>query len=81
MIERKLFGKKIDSFSCPDGPIFIIGHWRTGTTLLHQLMNLDPNLAAPTLFQVAEPIALSVHTCIMYLFFQPWLVNTGRWIM
>jgi hypothetical protein len=55
MIERRLFGKKIDSFSCPDDPIFIIGHWRTGTTLLHQMMSLDPNLAAPTLFQVAEP--------------------------
>jgi hypothetical protein len=39
----------------PDDPIFIIGHWRTGSTLLHQLLNLDPNLAAPTLLQVAEP--------------------------
>jgi len=54
-IERKRYGKKIESTLVPEDPIFIIGHWRTGTTLLHQLMNLDPNLAAPTLFQVAEP--------------------------
>jgi hypothetical protein len=54
-IERKRYGKKIASTPFPENPIFIIGHWRTGTTLLHQLMNLDPNLAAPTLFQVAEP--------------------------
>jgi omega-hydroxy-beta-dihydromenaquinone-9 sulfotransferase len=54
-IERKRYGKKIGSTPVPEDPIFIIGHWRTGTTLLHQLLNLDPNLAAPTLFQVAEP--------------------------
>ena len=54
-IERKRYGKKIESTPVPDDPIFIIGHWRTGTTLLHQLLNLDPGLAAPTLFQVAEP--------------------------
>ena len=54
-IERKRYGKRIESTPVPDDPIFIIGHWRTGTTLLHQLMNLDPNLGAPTLFQVAEP--------------------------
>jgi hypothetical protein len=54
-LEQKRYGKKIASTPVPDDPIFIIGHWRTGTTLLHQLLNLDPNLAAPTLFQVAEP--------------------------
>jgi omega-hydroxy-beta-dihydromenaquinone-9 sulfotransferase len=36
-------------------PVFIIGHWRTGTTLLHKLMSLDPNFLAPTLFHVAIP--------------------------
>ena len=54
-IEWKRYGKKIESTPVPEDPIFIIGHWRTGTTLLHQFMNLDPNLGAPTLFQVAEP--------------------------
>jgi hypothetical protein len=54
-LERKRYGKRIASTPVPDDPIFIIGHWRTGTTLLHQLLNLDPDLAAPTLFQVAEP--------------------------
>jgi hypothetical protein len=54
-IERRRYGKRIGSSPVPDDPIFIIGHWRTGTTLLHQLLDLDPELAAPTLFQVAEP--------------------------
>lgn len=54
-IENKRYRKKISSTPVPKDPIFIIGHWRTGSTLLHQLLNLDQNLAAPTLFQVAEP--------------------------
>jgi len=39
----------------PDDPIFIVGHWRSGTTLLHQLMALDENLATPNVFQVSAP--------------------------
>jgi hypothetical protein len=55
IIEKARFAKKIEAITDIPGPIFIIGHWRTGTTLLHQLMNLDPNFIAPTLFQVAIP--------------------------
>jgi hypothetical protein len=36
-------------------PIFIIGHWRTGTTLLHELLDCDPRLASPTTFQCMFP--------------------------
>lgn len=39
----------------PENPIFIVGHWRTGSTFLHQLLDLDPNFTVPTLFQVAIP--------------------------
>jgi omega-hydroxy-beta-dihydromenaquinone-9 sulfotransferase len=55
IIEKKRFGNKIKDIENIPGPIFIIGHWRTGTTLLHKLMSLDPNFSAPTLFQVAIP--------------------------
>ncbi len=36
-------------------PVFIIGHWRTGTTMLHELLSLDPSLAAPTTYQCMFP--------------------------
>ena len=36
-------------------PIFVIGHWRTGTTLLHDLFSVDPNLAYPTTFECFFP--------------------------
>ncbi|MEQ8768400.1 MAG: sulfotransferase [Planctomycetota bacterium] len=32
----------------PIRPVFIIGHWRSGTTLLHELMTIDPRNVAPT---------------------------------
>lgn len=54
-IEHARYAKQLKHASVPDDPVFIIGHWRTGTTYLHQLMNLDPGLCAPTLFQVAVP--------------------------
>ena len=55
LIEKVRYSSAIDKTPIPADPIFIIGHWRTGSTFLHQLMSLDPNLAAPTLFQVAVP--------------------------
>ena len=36
-------------------PIFILGHWRSGTTLLHELMALDGQLLSPTTFQCFNP--------------------------
>lgn len=48
-------GKKIAAHSVPDDPLIIVGHWRTGSTYLHQLLNLDPSLSAPTLFQTSQP--------------------------
>lgn len=36
-------------------PVFIIGHWRSGTTLLHNLMCLDPESGYTTTFQSVFP--------------------------
>src|SRR5262249_33511021 len=36
-------------------PIFILGHWRSGTTLLHELLALDDRLLSPTTFQCFNP--------------------------
>ncbi len=58
--EHTRFHKQLLAAETPDNPIFIIGHWRTGSTFLHQLMNLDPELHAPTLFEVALPDSMLV---------------------
>src|SRR4029077_5609932 len=35
--------------------IFIIGHWRTGTTLLYELLTLDQRFIAPTPMECFAP--------------------------
>lgn len=38
-----------------DAPIFVLGHWRTGTTLVHDLLACDPAFAAPTTYECFFP--------------------------
>ena len=45
--ERTIRNSKFDS-----PPVFIVGHWRSGTTLLHELMSLDPRMAFPNNYEV-----------------------------
>ena len=53
--EKRKLKKKLAQFEMPSDPVFIVGHWRTGSTFLHQLMSLDDQLVAPTVFQVSVP--------------------------
>lgn len=50
MIEYYLFRKKIKKVKVV-APIFILGHWRSGTTHLHYLMTSDPQFGYLTNFQ------------------------------
>jgi hypothetical protein len=50
-------------------PVFVLGHWRSGTTLLHDLLTLDDRFAAPNLYQVTYP-----HTFLS-------TERVGSWVM
>lgn len=54
-IERWRFGKKIRETKIAKPPIFIIGHWRSGTTHLHELMVRDDRFAFPTTYECFAP--------------------------
>ena len=54
-VEKWKLGSKLKTYNMPDDPVFIIGHWRTGTTLLHQLMALNDKLVTPSVFHVSTP--------------------------
>jgi hypothetical protein len=54
-IQCLLFGRKIQRAKLPRAPLFIIGHWRSGTTLLHELLSLDDRWASPTTYQCFAP--------------------------
>jgi omega-hydroxy-beta-dihydromenaquinone-9 sulfotransferase len=43
IVEQLMFGRQISQTEIVDSPIFILGHWRSGTTYLHRLMIQDPN--------------------------------------
>ncbi len=36
-------------------PLFILGHWRSGTTHLHYLLNQDPQLITASTYQMSNP--------------------------
>lgn len=36
-------------------PLFVLGHWRSGTTHLHNMLSLDENLSSPTAYQALFP--------------------------
>ena len=38
-----------------DDPVFILGHYRSGTTLVHNLLDTDPRLAGPRTFDILFP--------------------------
>ena len=59
-IERRRFGRRIEAARI-EAPLFILGHYRSGTTHLHNLLALDPQFAAPTFFQALNP-----HTFLTY---------------
>lgn len=52
--EQKIYGEAVAATQVHP-PLFILGHWRSGTTLLHNLLACDPQFTAPTLLQTLYP--------------------------
>lgn len=46
---------KLNATQITTPPIFIVGHWRSGTTYLHQLLTQDPRFACVSLLQCLSP--------------------------
>ena len=54
-ISEAKYRRAAQSLKLDNPPIFVIGHWRTGTTFLHDLFSVDPSLAYPTTFECFFP--------------------------
>jgi omega-hydroxy-beta-dihydromenaquinone-9 sulfotransferase len=54
-LQKAFWGRRLKESSFHGPPIFIIGHWRSGTTLLHELLVLDERLSSPSTFQCFAP--------------------------
>jgi hypothetical protein len=54
-IEDARFGRKLANTEIDPEPLFVIGHWRSGTTHLHNLLGRLPGHTYPTVYQCIFP--------------------------
>ena len=55
LFERLRFGAAIRRHQLSEPPVFIVGHWRSGTTNMHNLLLQDPQFASVTMLHCAIP--------------------------
>jgi hypothetical protein len=55
LAERMTYGRRLRDLPLPQAPVFILGHWRSGTTLLHNLLANDPQFTYANLYHVLNP--------------------------
>lgn len=54
-LQQLKHGKGIEETKLSSPPVFVIGHWRSGTTLLHEYLALDSQFAYPTTYECFVP--------------------------
>ena len=54
-LQRLVHGRRIAGTPLVAPPVIVIGHWRSGTTLLHELLVLDDRFGYPTTLQAFAP--------------------------
>jgi omega-hydroxy-beta-dihydromenaquinone-9 sulfotransferase len=55
VFEGLLFSSDVRRVKLKEPPLFVLGHWRSGTTLLHELLMLDERHQCPTTYQCFAP--------------------------
>ena len=53
--ETLVFGWAVRRTRVDPRPLIVLGHWRSGTTWLHELLGLDPQFGSPSTYQVMAP--------------------------
>ncbi len=53
--ERLVFDRKVKAYKFKEPPIFILGHWRSGTTYLHNVLCKDPKAGYMTTYHGLWP--------------------------
>ncbi len=72
-IEKIRYKNTINNFQITESPVFIIGFWRSGTTLLHNLLCQNPHFGFVNTFQAVFP-----NHCLMH---QWWLKRLAQMLM
>ena len=72
-LQALLYGRALRQVDLPSDPVIVIGHWRSGTTYLHQLLAADPQVAtARNALTIAPQVALLLKSLLVPLL--------GRWM-
>jgi omega-hydroxy-beta-dihydromenaquinone-9 sulfotransferase len=53
-LQRRLYQRTLDELALRP-PLFLLGHWRSGTTLLHELLALDHDFVTPSTYACFNP--------------------------
>jgi hypothetical protein len=59
------YGRQIEETEIAEPPVFVIGHWRSGTTYLHELLCHDDRFAYPTTYECFAPSHFLVSAWIL----------------
>ena len=73
LAQHCIYGRRIAQTQLAGPPLFVRGHWRSGTTLLHELLGLDDRFASPTTFQCFAPSH--------FLLTESVVSNYGNWLI
>jgi len=55
LLQDLCYARRLARTEITQQPLFILGHWRSGTTLLHELLALDPRHTFPTNYMCIAP--------------------------
>jgi omega-hydroxy-beta-dihydromenaquinone-9 sulfotransferase len=72
-IQERVWGERVRGTAIDSPPLFVIGHWRSGTTWLHELLALDPQHTFPTTYACLSPNH--------FLLTEPYLTGRLRFVL
>lgn len=72
-IEERRYNKRLKNKDITMEPVFILGHWRSGTTFVHNILALDKHFGYTTTYQTVFPHLM--------LWGQPFFKKTMAWLM
>ena len=72
-LQDRLYRKHLEAKPLQNDPVFILGHWRSGTTFVHNIFAQDKHFGYTTTYQTVFPHLM--------MFGQPMFKKTMGWLM
>ncbi len=72
-IQNRRYRKQLADKPLEHAPVFILGHWRSGTTFVHNVLSCDKHFGYNTTYQTVFPHLM--------MFGQPFFKKTMSWLM